>query len=463
MTCSIDRVPPEVLCEIFGWCIESYQAISPDNAPLLLLGVCKHWREVALAHSHLWTNFSIAVSESELLPSMPLIQQWLQSAGLNDLFISIKVDGGDPFSYHALYCARPVLEYLDYSQSISRWKKAVLILPAAESYLNGLFTHSLPLRLESLYVDLNGWDIEGIKHFSTFLSTIPRLRELEWTDGDHWGISPTPTASYLLGTNIPWGNLTRLVLNIYTSLSTTYQILSQCFKLETLELVRFAHGGITRELLADFKPISLHCLQSMVLRQQCLDKGLGSFLDLLIVPGLKSIQINARTGVDEWPNGQFLSFLKRSAAKLECLCLEYVGISETELLQCLERNSSTLTTLEVRSMRGEVCISDMALARLTAPARSGKETEESESKENEALCPRLRKVVVSRCIACSNGALARMLRSRGLGSRPDCEIGCARMEMVEVRFAMRGQQNPEDVLFLKGIETTDGQDAVCDF
>ncbi|KAJ3569594.1 hypothetical protein NP233_g4947 [Leucocoprinus birnbaumii] len=458
----MDRLPPEVLCEVFGWCVEPYQTVLPKEAPLVLLSVCKHWREVALAHSHLWTGFSIQISDAKPIPETSLIQRWTQAAGINDMTVSIKVEGSDPFSYSALHSARPILEYLDRSQSVTQWKVATLALPAAESFLKGLFRHSHPLRLESLHVAFNGWDIEGIKHLSNFFSRAPKLKQLEWSDGDFYGIGVTSTASFLLTTNIPWGNLTRLVLNVHTSLTTTYQILSQCDSLQTLELSRFADNKLSPEERPELKPFRLPCLQSMTLRQRVLDKGLRSLFDRLSVPNLQHIHIDAKIDVERWSNEAFISLLKRSDVSLMSICLEYVAISESELLQLLEL-SPTLTTLEVRSQRGEICISDVVLAKLTVPARGGKVLEGFTKERDVILCPVLKKMVLSRCIDCSNGALARMLKTRGWGEKSGCEPGCARMEIVDVRFPMRGQQNPVDVSSLEDAVMADCEAPVCDF
>ncbi|KXN87357.1 hypothetical protein AN958_08909 [Leucoagaricus sp. SymC.cos] len=250
----IEHMPPELLCEIFRWCVEPYQDVSTSEAPLVLLGVCKRWRAVVLTHSRLWTNFSINITELGPTPPVSALQQELHCAESSGLSVSVKVEGDDPYSYHALYHARPILEYFDHSQSVQRWKNAVLAVPSAESFLKGLFKSCHPILLESLHVDLNGWDTEGTGQLSTFLSVVPRLQDLSWTDGDYWGVSTIPTASFLLGTNIPWHNLTRLVLNIFISLNTTYHMLPQCADLRTLKPTRFAHGEIARDLIQNPSP-----------------------------------------------------------------------------------------------------------------------------------------------------------------------------------------------------------------
>ncbi|KIJ13172.1 hypothetical protein PAXINDRAFT_50824, partial [Paxillus involutus ATCC 200175] len=57
----IRRFPPEVLGEIFVQCLpgDTYIHPGPDTVPLLLTGICKGWRQVALSTPRLWCSLRI--------------------------------------------------------------------------------------------------------------------------------------------------------------------------------------------------------------------------------------------------------------------------------------------------------------------------------------------------------------------------------------------------------------------
>ncbi|KAJ7143102.1 hypothetical protein C8R43DRAFT_866226, partial [Mycena crocata] len=50
------RFPPEILSEIFIHCLPDDKFITPDlaTAPLLLCGICHHWKDITLATPELW-------------------------------------------------------------------------------------------------------------------------------------------------------------------------------------------------------------------------------------------------------------------------------------------------------------------------------------------------------------------------------------------------------------------------
>ncbi|KII91813.1 hypothetical protein PLICRDRAFT_76753, partial [Plicaturopsis crispa FD-325 SS-3] len=48
------RLPTELLVEVFVYCLPENDAPTRRCAPLLLMGVCKRWRSVALSTPRLW-------------------------------------------------------------------------------------------------------------------------------------------------------------------------------------------------------------------------------------------------------------------------------------------------------------------------------------------------------------------------------------------------------------------------
>ena len=57
----INKLPPEILCEIFWWVVstgpKSYgrTAVPARGTPLRVSQVCKTWRDIALSYGRLWS------------------------------------------------------------------------------------------------------------------------------------------------------------------------------------------------------------------------------------------------------------------------------------------------------------------------------------------------------------------------------------------------------------------------
>ncbi len=135
--CPIRRIPLELLCKVFEECIDAYQEMSPDKAPLLFLRVCKLWRAAALAHSRLWTEFSVTLSPCGPAPPLSTLLLWSSSIGISNVNVCIRVEEINLFSDHALHSARSRLELLSNRVPCDRWRNAVLVLPASSVFLQG--------------------------------------------------------------------------------------------------------------------------------------------------------------------------------------------------------------------------------------------------------------------------------------------------------------------------------------
>ncbi|KAH6915661.1 hypothetical protein BKA70DRAFT_1556263 [Coprinopsis sp. MPI-PUGE-AT-0042] len=55
----IQRLPVELLRDIFAFCISELPSTDISEAPLLLCHVCSHWRAVAIDSARLWTTFRL--------------------------------------------------------------------------------------------------------------------------------------------------------------------------------------------------------------------------------------------------------------------------------------------------------------------------------------------------------------------------------------------------------------------
>ncbi|KAG1856128.1 hypothetical protein F4604DRAFT_1215802 [Suillus subluteus] len=75
------RLPTEVLCHIFDYCLPDtkYLSPTPDMAPILLTRVCRRWREVAVDMPSLWCRLSLKV----------FLKDWQQNAFCYDTWLKL--------------------------------------------------------------------------------------------------------------------------------------------------------------------------------------------------------------------------------------------------------------------------------------------------------------------------------------------------------------------------------------
>ncbi|THU78318.1 hypothetical protein K435DRAFT_572604, partial [Dendrothele bispora CBS 962.96] len=91
----IRRFPPEMIAELFTYCLPSTHPPTrdPSEAPLLLTLVCKQWREIALRTPYLWSALHIYVSdtcdEGFVERRKNKIKQWLERSGNLPISLSL--------------------------------------------------------------------------------------------------------------------------------------------------------------------------------------------------------------------------------------------------------------------------------------------------------------------------------------------------------------------------------------
>jgi hypothetical protein len=98
------RTPDDVLREIFHFCLPSEHnaLIDPDEAPMLLGRICRHWRSVTHSTPNIWSSLHIAPIDYRQAPPKILvrfgrvIEKWLERSGNCPLSISF-LDHFDPF------------------------------------------------------------------------------------------------------------------------------------------------------------------------------------------------------------------------------------------------------------------------------------------------------------------------------------------------------------------------------
>lgn len=424
----ISHLPPEVLSEIFLYCIphEQFPVACRTQAPLLLTQVSAGWRALALASPDLWT--SLHINYKDPVEDIPATDLWLSRSGNKPLTLSIAVDFGE----------QPQQEIIDaICRHSKRWR-----------HVRFDFRHLLCPRMYSLNLaqdqvpelstfEFHARDISNINvsPITRLLRSAPKLRELTWVDD----LADTDTLLEL-----PLGRLTRLSLEMDHGTLDYLQVLNECSNLEHIRITRpSATTPQTRPPLFLPKLVSLN-----------ISSDLTGICDHLVLPALKEVRIYAEgdkqalshdpepsqshpqilpfgsphahhpshsspsSSVAGWEPTAFLSLITRSACAISSLSVT-PPITEHTLLTCLRRVSDSLVKLSIDG----IGVGDMLVASLTRQATQkilnadgiydGAVISESDDCGGvEVLCPALEEISLDTRVACAQGTLAAMVESR---------------------------------------------------
>ncbi|KAJ6589140.1 hypothetical protein B0H19DRAFT_1248698 [Mycena capillaripes] len=262
-------VPPEIMEEIFLFCLPDdsrCDPIMPDPAaaPLVLLNVCRKWREIALSAPRLWCSIRVNLRSQSFENSLPLLDCWLTRAQSCPLSVAV---------VYMNYEENPSPDLLIQSltRSSEHWQDMRLELPFKDlQRLNGV-ERNVPL-LRKLFIGPTDPYFAGMQGLRitpiTAFSVAPSLREVHLVTGFPFTLE------------LPWAQLTKLqatslsvcecleILEASPALVECTLSLRQSFDtasatrippLEHLEVLTLRTSGFHADLL--------HCLTLPVLRE----------------------------------------------------------------------------------------------------------------------------------------------------------------------------------------------------
>jgi F-box-like len=439
-------IPPEILTQIFLYCIPSEQFPIPSHneAPLLLTRVSSYWRTLAINTPDLWSAFHINYKDPA--EDIPATNLWLKRSTNRPLSLSLAIDFGEQSQ-------QAILDAL--CRHSNRWKHVrfdfrhlycppMYSLDIAEDSIPQLTTFEFHAR------DISSTNLSPIIRL---LKTAPRLQEVTWVDD-------LADTDMLL--ELPLNQLTRLSLAMDHGTLDYIQILNRCSNLQ--------HIRITRPLRIHQpkpSPLFLDKLTSLTISYD-----LTAVLDYLVLPALKHVRIfTANHGSDKrgeppypttksysyesllhhshylhlqprvshsgnraevWDPSPLISLIDRSTCDISTLSL-CAPMMENALLLCLSKISADLVSLELEGVEvGDKVLNYLTRrrhrrrsrrpSRIDDRGRVGIESEsgELEDSENEEydgvdediLCPNLEHLILHTQIISSQGVLADMIASR---------------------------------------------------
>ncbi|EGN95656.1 hypothetical protein SERLA73DRAFT_162449 [Serpula lacrymans var. lacrymans S7.3] len=405
----IQRVPREILLEIFKYCIPSGQcrATATKEAPLLLGRVCKEWRQFSLAVPDLWTTPQFLVrpwrdAEKERLKRS--VEYWLQRSQqlpVSAAFVWNEIEGSswDPI---------PLIAGFINTHS-HRWQSLSFNMPT--TYLSALLAaidRSSPLLKELI---LKTHQPRTLRRSNTNLTHFaPQLRSITLQSLDVRDICA------------PWEQLTELSLKKLTQSGVSGQTcnvffknLNQCSNLKSLtlsldEAFQFEDtvpsGSV---ILPNLENLTIEaCSNAILLDDDCR----GQFMDALIVPKLKAFTMTSKSPfhVGRWHHNEFLALITRSACTIESLDFTDTSISNDQLLECLQATSSLRQLLMAYSKPQPSSDIDSLFHTLTPTLSLGN------SVHYKIFCPRLEMLHVRTRTFSEDAAIAMIEpRLRGCG------------------------------------------------
>jgi len=318
--------PVELRAEVFlqfcrdGWLCPIGKA---TEGPLLLLQVCRAWKELALQAPQLWTSFELVVvakalpgpKQSEFLLSA--MKRWIDRSRNLPLSFKLEYPESDATCHNLIRCIL---------SSSARWHDVALKVPS---------TSLLPL-----------WDAAS--------NSFPSLRTLSM---ETFGACPF----VLKDLGLDWARITELNLSLITfpNLDDFLHILT-----DAVSLKRCTMDALCVFNLDHAERVSLPQLEHLALTMYGNNNGgilpgrpelrFLAFLRTLSLPGLKSLTVGwalktppHQTYWSDCHTG-FVHFLEESA-HLDDLHLQWLPFDATQVIQCL-RVLPLLTTLSLSSL-----------------------------------------------------------------------------------------------------------------
>ena len=436
-------IPPEILAQIFFYCIpcEQFPIPSHNEAPLLLTRISSYWRTLAINTPELWSAFHINYKDPA--EDIPATNLWLDRSTNRPLSLSLAIDFGEKNQ-------QAILDAL--CRHSNRWKHVrfdfrhlycppMYSLDIAQGSIPRLSTFEFHAR------DISSTNLFPIIHL---LKTAPKLREVTWVDD-------LADTDMLL--ELPLNQLTRLSLAMDHGTLDYIQILNRCSNLQQIR--------ITRPLLSSYQtyqsklsPLFLDKLTSLTISYD-----LTAILDHLVLPALMHVKIfTANHGSDKrgqssypttpysyesllhhshylhlqprishtgnrtevWDPSPLISLIDRSTCDISTLSL-CAPMMENALLLCLSKISAELVSLELEGVE----VGDKVLSYLTRRRRRwrrlsvvddgaqvrieperGEDDDLENAEDDVVLCPNLADLTLRTQIISSPGVLANMIASR---------------------------------------------------
>ncbi|KAJ7481102.1 hypothetical protein B0H11DRAFT_1232449 [Mycena galericulata] len=307
-------LPHEILAEIFVQCLPDDVFINPsyDSAPLILCGVCRQWRIVALTTSKLWSSLHVVLHDAGLAGHVESCRRWISRASTTPLSLKISDYGWDV----ADPAAQALLQTI---ASLSlQWRNVHIAHAQAAIPLLLPIAGKFPL-LERLTI-MSRHDNE---HTMSFLDA-PNLRQLHALEHHSTNFLP-----------LPWTQITLFQAD-RIRLPPCIQILRHASNLvDCILYVVQVNNEPGAPLQVSLSPLIR--MQSLTLGGH---EGFVSVLKSLTTPALKDLTLRFPVKPGRYDHylaiPPLLAFVSRSSFQLHRLVFYHMAVATKSVILCLK-------------------------------------------------------------------------------------------------------------------------------
>ncbi|KAG2141890.1 hypothetical protein DEU56DRAFT_754857 [Suillus clintonianus] len=290
------RFPTEVLSQIFHQCLPETKMLLPSmlKAPILLTGICRRWREVAVGMPSLWCSLRLYVEVDD--------RHWHRAAFCYDMWL--KRSRGHPLSL-AIGCNHSTKLRSLLQPYVTHIKSLQVSIRSFQGGCPALFSTDLPALQELTILGMRHPDTPAIAQSISRLSST--LRSLKVID-----MKPFFDLEDLSYFSPVWAHLTDVQIAL-SHPNAVIHLLQLCPNLSSLTL-RIACEQIEPLNLESFAHAKIQSLR--IVYDSLLTRHLSGLLNALLLPNLRVLE--ARRSAP-WPHEDLKAFLARSECPLETL------------------------------------------------------------------------------------------------------------------------------------------------
>ena len=282
---TINQLPNELLAEIFATvCHADSDQFLGDRqrhrktTPLVLGGVCAHWRKVVQSSPRIWSHLSLCLSTpwARYESQVSLLREWLSRSGVCPLTINLVFLNEDEWTN---MLANELIDLL--AQNAFRWKSINFVLPEAWYPLFECIKHNLDqlttVSTQPLWTDC-GLSPSKRKKLTLF-EHAPILNDLHLN------------GYYLTDVFLRWSQLTRMTLQ-HVYLDECFYTLPRTPNLTWCRIYTILINDVNRIIIDPERPILLDKLNKFIVYSAPWG-DLTRLLSFLSAPRLETFEISA--------------------------------------------------------------------------------------------------------------------------------------------------------------------------
>ncbi|KAG0697944.1 hypothetical protein DFH29DRAFT_128074 [Suillus ampliporus] len=299
------RFPSELLSHIFVHCLPETEHLLPASklAPMLLTGICRRWREVAVGMSRLWCGVIVDVDDEDWQQAVFCYDSWLKRSRDRPLSLALRCFENDATNLRSL-----LQPYMNQISSLH----IVFVDPLTPEIL----LNDLPALQElTISTSYHMWCPTIAQSISRLPSTLRSLKVVGPSGFDFNRLSSFDPV---------WAHLTHVEIAVRQP-NLIIQLLQLGPNLSSLEI----GIGFGDEVPLKLEPFAHANLQSLCISNAYPLRMADMFPDMFNALTLPNLRVLEARYIRPWPHEELKAFLARSSCPLERLVFG-TGVAVTD-------------------------------------------------------------------------------------------------------------------------------------